>query len=150
MAMREKLGNSARAAEALGQSAALFLLDLDDFDDVNDTYGQAEGDACLQHVASRLIATVGAGGFLAQMGEDEFALLLQGHTRRSLSHVLKGMRLRCPSALTGTRFTSRHPSASRFTATGEGSTLMNLFETPHLLWMKLKLREKVVIAFSGS
>jgi hypothetical protein len=52
--------------------------------------------------------------------------------------------------LTGTRFTSRHPSASRFAATGEGSTLMNLFETPHLLWMKLKLREKVVIAFSGS
>ena len=35
--MREKLGNSARAAEALGQPAALFLLDLDDFDDVNDT-----------------------------------------------------------------------------------------------------------------
>jgi hypothetical protein len=52
--------------------------------------------------------------------------------------------------LTGTRFTSRHPSASRFAATGEGSTLMNLFETPHLLWMKLKLWEKVVIAFSGS
>jgi diguanylate cyclase (GGDEF)-like protein len=91
MAMREKLGNSARAAEALGRSAALFLLDLDDFDDVNDTYGQAEGDACLQRVASRLIATVGAVGFLARMGEDEFALLLQGHTRRSLSHVLKGI-----------------------------------------------------------
>ena len=91
MAMREKLGNSARAAEALGQSAALFLLDLDDFDDVNDTYGQAEGDACLQRVASRLIATVGAVGFLARMGEDEFALLLQGHTRRSLSHILKGI-----------------------------------------------------------
>jgi len=70
--MREKLGNSARAAEALGRSAALFLLDLDDFDDVNDTYGQAEGDACLQRVASRLIATVGAVGFLARMGEDEF------------------------------------------------------------------------------
>jgi hypothetical protein len=52
-AMREKLGNCARAAEALGQSAALILLDLDDFDDVNNTYGQAAGDACLQHVASR-------------------------------------------------------------------------------------------------
>src|SRR6202453_1562402 len=49
----------------------------------------------------------------------------------------------------GTRFASRHPSVSRFVATGEGSTLMNLFETPHLLWMKLKLREKVVIASSG-
>jgi diguanylate cyclase (GGDEF)-like protein len=91
MAMREQLGNSARAAEALGQSAALILLDLDDFDDVNDAYGQAAGDACLQHVASRLIATVGAFGFLARTGEDEFALLLQGHTRRSVSHILKGI-----------------------------------------------------------
>lgn len=90
-AMREKLGNCARAAEALGQSAALILLDLDDFDDVNNTYGQAAGDACLQHVASRLITTVGAVGFVARMGEDEFALLLQGHTRRSLSHILKGI-----------------------------------------------------------
>jgi GGDEF domain-containing protein len=62
MAMREKLGNSARAAEALGQSATLILLDLDDFADVNDTYGQAAGDACLQRVASRLIATVGHTG----------------------------------------------------------------------------------------
>jgi hypothetical protein len=33
---------------------------------------------------------VGAVGFLAQIGEDEFALLLQGHTPRSLSHILKG------------------------------------------------------------
>jgi diguanylate cyclase (GGDEF)-like protein len=91
MALREQLENSARAAEAVGQSAALILLDLDDFDDINDTYGQAAGDACLKRVASRLIATVGAVGFLARMGEDEFALLLQGHTRRSLSHILKGI-----------------------------------------------------------
>ena len=87
--MREKLGNSARAAEALGRSAALFLLDLDDFDDVNDTYGQAEGDACLQRVASRLIATVGAVGFLARMGEDEFALSSRAHP--SIAYVLKGI-----------------------------------------------------------
>lgn len=71
-AVREKLRISARAAEALGQSVALILLDLDDFHDVNDTYGQAAGDACLQRVADRLIETVGAAGFLARMGEDEF------------------------------------------------------------------------------
>jgi diguanylate cyclase (GGDEF)-like protein len=91
VAMREKLENSARAAEVLGQSVALILLDIDDFDDVNDTYGQAAGDACLQRVASRLIATAGTVGFLARTGEDEFALLLQGHTRRSLSQILKSI-----------------------------------------------------------
>jgi diguanylate cyclase (GGDEF)-like protein len=89
MAMRENLENSARAAEALSQSATLILLDLDDFGDVNDTYGQAAGDVCLQRVATRLIAAVGAVGFLARMGGDEFAILLQGHTRPSLSRILK-------------------------------------------------------------
>jgi diguanylate cyclase (GGDEF)-like protein len=103
MAMREKLENSARAAETLGESAALILLDIDDFDDVNDTYGQAAGDACLQRIASRLIAAVGAVGFLARTGEDEFALLLQGHTRRSLSHILKVIQeaLAFPSSFDG-------------------------------------------------
>src|ERR1700743_2350291 len=91
MAMREELENSACAAEAIGQSATLILLDLDDFGDVNDTYGQAAGDACLRRAASRLIAKVGAFRFLARMGEDEFALLLQAHTRRSLSPILKGI-----------------------------------------------------------
>lgn len=90
-AMRAKIGNCARAAETLRQSAALILLDIDDFHDVNDTYGQAAGDACLRSVASRLAATVGAGGFVARMGEDEFALLLLGHTRLSLGDILKGI-----------------------------------------------------------
>lgn len=90
-AVREKLRISASAAETRGQSVALILLDLDDFNDVNDTYGQAAGDACLQRVAVRLIETVGAAGFLARMGEDEFALLLEGHTRQSLGHILKGV-----------------------------------------------------------
>jgi diguanylate cyclase (GGDEF)-like protein len=89
MAMRERLENSARAAEAFGQSATLILLDLDDFGGINDTYGQAAGDVCLQRVATRLTAAVAAVGFLARMGGDEFAVLLQGHTRRSLSHILK-------------------------------------------------------------
>ena len=87
--MRENLGTSARAVEALGQSAALVVLDIDDFADVNGTYGQAVGDACLQRVASRLTATVGSVGFLARTGEDEFALLLQGQTRRSLGNIVK-------------------------------------------------------------
>src|SRR3569623_916581 len=91
IAMREKLEDSASATAVLGQSAALILLDLDDFNEVNDTYGQVAGDACLQCVARRLLTTVGAIGFLARMGEDEFALFLEGHTQRSVSEILKAM-----------------------------------------------------------
>jgi diguanylate cyclase (GGDEF)-like protein len=89
MALREKLANSASIAEARGNSAALILLDLDDFADVNDTQGQAAGDVCLQGVAHRLIAAVGADVFVARTGDDEFAVLLQGHTRRSLDDIVE-------------------------------------------------------------
>jgi diguanylate cyclase (GGDEF)-like protein len=89
MALREKLANSASIASSLGDSVALILLDVDDFGDVNDTHGQAAGDVCLQAVAHYLIAAVGADGFVARMGEDEFVVLLQGHTRRSLDHIVK-------------------------------------------------------------
>jgi diguanylate cyclase (GGDEF)-like protein len=89
MALREKLANSASIAEAQGNSAALILLDLDDFADVNDTQGQAAGDVCLQGVAHRLIAAVGADVFVARTGDDEFAVLLQGHTRRSLDDIVE-------------------------------------------------------------
>lgn len=56
--------------------AAVFLLDLDRFKDVNDTRGHAEGDALLQEVAVRVAAVLPAGAVLARLGGDEFAALL--------------------------------------------------------------------------
>jgi GGDEF domain-containing protein len=46
--LREKLQESARCAETLGQSSALILVDIDDFRDVNNTHGHDVGDVCLQ------------------------------------------------------------------------------------------------------
>lgn len=86
--LRGKLEDSAGFAETLGQSSALILVDIDDFRDVNNTHGHDVGDACLQNVAQRLVAVVGELGFLARIGEDEFAVLLQGHTHRSVCFVL--------------------------------------------------------------
>jgi diguanylate cyclase (GGDEF)-like protein len=89
MALREKLAKSAGIAEAQGNPVALILLDLDDFANVNDTQGQDAGDVCLRGVAHRLIEVVGTAGFVASMGGDEFAILLQGQTRRSLEDIVE-------------------------------------------------------------
>ncbi|MBG0818577.1 bifunctional diguanylate cyclase/phosphodiesterase [Planomonospora sp. ID82291] len=62
---------------------ALLLLDLDDFKDVNDTYGHPVGDDLLMAVAGRLRAlaeTIEARPTLARLGGDEFALLLPAAT----------------------------------------------------------------------
>ena len=89
MTLREKLANSSGLAEAEGNPVALILLDLDDFADVNDTQGQDAGDFCLHGVADRLLEAVGTAGFVARMGGDEFAVLLQGQTRRSLDDIVE-------------------------------------------------------------
>ncbi|SOC21490.1 diguanylate cyclase (GGDEF)-like protein [Rhodobacter sp. JA431] len=60
--------------------AALAILDLDRFKDVNDSYGHLAGDDLLRKVSYRLrdALPTEAEGALFRIGGDEFALLLQG------------------------------------------------------------------------
>ncbi|PYF10331.1 diguanylate cyclase (GGDEF)-like protein [Rhodobacter viridis] len=59
-----------------GGPFALVLLDLDDFNAVNDMLGADAADELLRDVAVRLAGLVGAAGVAARLGGDEFALLL--------------------------------------------------------------------------
>jgi len=71
-----------RIGEALAsglrdQSAtALLLIDLDRFQDVNDTLGHHCGDRLLAQIGARLGGELGQGRTVARLGGDEFAVLL--------------------------------------------------------------------------
>lgn len=57
---------------------AVGLIDLDDFKQVNDTRGHAEGDQFLKLLARRLQGVLREGDTLVRLGGDEFAVLLLG------------------------------------------------------------------------
>ena len=59
-----------------GRIAALILLDLDGFQDINDTLGHDGGDLVLTEVANRLRDLVSGQDVVARLGGDEFLLFL--------------------------------------------------------------------------
>lgn len=63
-----------------GGSAALLLLDLDHFKEVNDTMGHAAGDELLVKVARTLKSHVDENGFVARLGGDEFAIIVRNYS----------------------------------------------------------------------
>lgn len=70
---------SALAPHLSGSAAdsAVLLLDLDEFKEINDTWGHDIGDQVLKTVAERLTETVRATDVVARLGGDEFAVLVR-------------------------------------------------------------------------
>jgi diguanylate cyclase (GGDEF)-like protein len=86
----ERMEGALAAAERSGEPAALLLVDLDRFKEVNDTLGHDTGDRLLEEVAARLQGVVRRGDTLARLGGDEFAVLLRGLPDRGMAAELAG------------------------------------------------------------
>ncbi len=77
---------AASASESSGPSLltrtpsrrALLLLNLYEFQEINDSVGRHFGDELLRHIANRLSNSVRHEDLLARVGDDEFAILMAG------------------------------------------------------------------------
>lgn len=71
--MEEKM-NEALARRHSGESYVLFMLDLDNFKSVNDTFGHAYGDQVLKEAADKLKHVFPRKALIGRLGGDEFAV----------------------------------------------------------------------------
>ena len=74
--LADRLGQVVLAGARRQTTAALMLIDLDRFKEVNDTFGHPAGDDMLREVGQRIRMELRSSDTVARLGGDEFAVLL--------------------------------------------------------------------------
>ena len=80
MAFSERLSGAVALATHEQSSCSVLLIDLDHFQNVNDTLGHELGDMLLMAVGARLRAALPESAFVARFSGDEFVILLERTT----------------------------------------------------------------------
>jgi diguanylate cyclase (GGDEF)-like protein/PAS domain S-box-containing protein len=107
---QHRLERTLANAKEDGTSVCLMVIDLDEFKDVNDSFGHDAGDALLKETAARLSALARECDTVARFGGDEFAVLLGGLSNlEQASTLAEGIvkRLSQPISYAGQMIASR-------------------------------------------
>ncbi|HEY4818795.1 MAG TPA: GGDEF domain-containing protein, partial [Candidatus Acidoferrum sp.] len=72
-----------------GHPLTVLTLDLNNFKEINDTYGHPAGDQVLQEFASRLNKVIRGSDLAVRLGGDEFLVVLPECTLEQLKLVLQ-------------------------------------------------------------
>ena len=79
-------------SERYGHSLSLFLLDLDHFKEINDTYGHAIGDQVLQAVTELFRTNIRTADSIGRYGGEEFTILLPEINLEGARHLAERLR----------------------------------------------------------
>src|SRR5438270_12134009 len=74
-----------------GKGVSLLLLDVDNFKEINDSFGHQVGDILLRQIGPRLRERLESSGMVGRLGGDEFAVLLAGSDSTTASRVAHGL-----------------------------------------------------------
>jgi len=73
--LNDRLRQAILTGSRQGKTAALLIMDVDGFKEVNDTHGHHMGDRLLQQISLRLEGLLRSSDTVARLGGDEFAIL---------------------------------------------------------------------------
>ena len=91
-AFLDLFGRELQRAERNNGHTGLLLLDLDNFKQINDTYGHLVGDQVLREVARRLCNNVRSYDFVGRYGGEEFFIAFPGSNRESICERAESIR----------------------------------------------------------
>src|SRR6266446_3877171 len=84
----QRLAAEVARSERKGHPLTVLTLDLNNFKEINDTYGHPAGDQVLIEFAARLNNVIRGGDLAVRLGGDEFLVLLPECTSQQLQLVL--------------------------------------------------------------
>ncbi|PYU26105.1 MAG: hypothetical protein DMG32_10525 [Acidobacteria bacterium] len=90
--IEQRLEDEIARSQRNGQALSVILFDLDEFKQVNDTYGHGAGDALLKAFAERLSKATRGSDAAARYGGDEFLVVLPECKPENVKAVLQRLR----------------------------------------------------------
>jgi len=90
--IRENLAQEINRAGRNNQPLAVAMLDIDQFKNVNDTYGHATGDKVLRSLAQMLSLRLRHTDLIGRYGGEEFLILLPNTTQTEAANLMDELR----------------------------------------------------------
>lgn len=103
-AFHELLALEQNRARRYGYPMTLAYMDLDNFKEVNDRFGHAEGDAVLVALARTLRENIRQSDSVARLGGDEFGVLMPQTGEENANAVLQKLRAVATETMSRQRF----------------------------------------------
>ncbi len=150
--LQENLSREIQRAKREGSSFIVFLVDIDDFKQINDAMGHVVGDVVLKEIAHRLLASLRATDYVARIGGDEFMILLPQTRLAEALQVAERLRLTVsqePISVFSWKPVMVTVSLGVATVLEETPSIDELLTKTHLALHKSKTRGKNQVSYEG-
>jgi len=85
--------------EEVGEKFAIAMIDIDNFKNINDTYGHDIGDKVLMHLADILMSNTNYRDIVSRFGGEEFCIVLKNINRFSAVEIFDRLRREVESSI---------------------------------------------------
>jgi diguanylate cyclase (GGDEF)-like protein/PAS domain S-box-containing protein len=86
--LTERLSEALLRSDRNGRPMALLRIEIDRFDEINDSLGHLGGDAVLKELAARLARSCRSTDMVARLGDDEFVILMEALVQADESRLV--------------------------------------------------------------